>query len=994
MKKPTLGRGARAEARRGGSRIAEGATPLCEGLEQRVMLSTVVWDGGAGSMDWNTPANWDGDVLPTIADDVEIPPLGGDAVLVSGDAEARTLTSETGIVIEEDSTLRVDVSTEMYANLSVIGGTLRGGTVEFFRHASLVFTDNHGTLADVELLNPVDPGWGRVRLEGNTRFPVMRLSLHGAQTLWAPGYTLRDPIMIQGEGKRTIWVAEGGDGDGTIAPGASITLAAGSTANLGIQQSAYATLVNQGLIVAEGAGRLDVGRLRECINEGTLRLNSGTLRLIGMNTFSNPGSLEVHGGTLELSTSMTTDGLGLERWTRTGGTVELTSSLDNHGRTLTLNSVTGSWKFSGSINGGTVEFADGAELVYSHEPSYLRDVDIRGDIRLSAFNGQTTLMGSTRFDTLFLTGAYAIVHLGFDYVLHDTVVADGVDAGIRKIELDSGGATFAAGASILLDAACGGDLEITRRQAAALVNHGEIVAESAASELRITSNLSSFENTGTIRVIAGKLSLYALEWHNSGQIAASDAEVYFDRSMTNTGQIVLDNCQTEFAADATTAGLALPLWTRTGGTFTFSGELDNTDDTLSLDSSTGSWILADASFLGGVISFADGAGFEYTNDGVWFGGVELMAEIVLDDPGDTAFVYYDTRFVAARLQAEGTRLRLGPGYVLQDAVIAEGDAPGTRQVWLAYAGAGDVVFGPDASVTLAAGCAGDLEIRNSRSTTLVNQGRISALAPGRMLSMTGSYPFTNAGTVEVRDGAMSLAPDTLVNIAEGTLTDGVWIVEDGVLATVGGDIAVLDADVTLDGTAAWAQLSAIAANDGTLRLGSEIVAAGSFINRGTLTLVPGGNLVVGADFTQTPAGSLVVSVSGPDTGSGYGTLHVTGVAFLAGSLAVEYHGGFLPIQGTFFDFLVASSTPVGAFEEAILPSAPSGDKSVLLYTDSGVSMLSTDLADVDLNGLVDTRDLLAYLNLWASDNELADLNGDGVIDTRDFLFFLNLFTDG
>ena len=79
MKKPTLGRGARAEARRGGSRIAEGATPLCEGLEQRVMLSTVVWDGGAGSMDWNTPANWDGDVLPTIADDVEIPPLGGDA---------------------------------------------------------------------------------------------------------------------------------------------------------------------------------------------------------------------------------------------------------------------------------------------------------------------------------------------------------------------------------------------------------------------------------------------------------------------------------------------------------------------------------------------------------------------------------------------------------------------------------------------------------------------------------------------------------------------------------------------------------------------------------------------------------------------------------------------------------------------------------------------------------------------------------------------------
>jgi len=52
------------------------------------------------------------------------------------------------------------------------------------------------------------------------------------------------------------------------------------------------------------------------------------------------------------------------------------------------------------------------------------------------------------------------------------------------------------------------------------------------------------------------------------------------------------------------------------------------------------------------------------------------------------------------------------------------------------------------------------------------------------------------------------------------------------------------------------------------------------------------------------------------------------------------------------------------------------------------------LADFNGDGVVDTRDVLAFLNAWAAGDPRADINGDGVIDTRDVLAFLNLWTAG
>ncbi|MFG0241640.1 MAG: GC-type dockerin domain-anchored protein [Phycisphaerales bacterium JB054] len=57
---------------------------------------------------------------------------------------------------------------------------------------------------------------------------------------------------------------------------------------------------------------------------------------------------------------------------------------------------------------------------------------------------------------------------------------------------------------------------------------------------------------------------------------------------------------------------------------------------------------------------------------------------------------------------------------------------------------------------------------------------------------------------------------------------------------------------------------------------------------------------------------------------------------------------------------------------------------------------SADACVADFNGdeLVDTRDVLAFLNAWSMQDPSADINADGSVDTRDVLAFLNLWTAG
>jgi len=120
----------------------------------------------------------------------------------------------------------------------------------------------------------------------------------------------------------------------------------------------------------------------------------------------------------------------------------------------------------------------------------------------------------------------------------------------------------------------------------------------------------------------------------------------------------------------------------------------------------------------------------------------------------------------------------------------------------------------------------------------------------------------------------------------------------------------------------------------------------------------------------------------------------TGAATIDGAFTATFENGYVPTQGTFHDVVTGAGGRSGEFSTVTLPDAPQGDKILLVYDGTRVRMLSTDIADLDLNGIVNTQDFLIYLNWFASGNDLADFNGDGVVNTLDLLVYLNLWADG
>lgn len=64
------------------------------------------------------------------------------------------------------------------------------------------------------------------------------------------------------------------------------------------------------------------------------------------------------------------------------------------------------------------------------------------------------------------------------------------------------------------------------------------------------------------------------------------------------------------------------------------------------------------------------------------------------------------------------------------------------------------------------------------------------------------------------------------------------------------------------------------------------------------------------------------------------------------------------------------------------------------YDDISLVAIGGCFADFDGNGVVDTRDVIAFLNAWNTDDPAADCDDNGDIDTRDVICFLNAWNAG
>ena len=187
---------------------------------------------------------------------------------------------------------------------------------------------------------------------------------------------------------------------GTVKTQANVTLGPGITVHgtSGSLDIISGSLTNQGTIDSDGGGTLAIagnpGTSWTNASGGILQAEGGTLALGG--PWSNAGQIVVNNSTLNLGNfadawsdqgtitatsrtvnlggSFTLVALGI--FPRSGGTVNLTGTLDNTGTTLVLDATTGSWNLAtGTLKGGTLATLDGTALTSTVEPRDARRRD-------------------------------------------------------------------------------------------------------------------------------------------------------------------------------------------------------------------------------------------------------------------------------------------------------------------------------------------------------------------------------------------------------------------------------------------------------------------------------------------------------------------------------------------------------------------------------------------------------------------------------------------
>ena len=165
------------------------------------------------------------------------------------------------------------------------------------------------------------------------------------------------------------------DNKGTITADPNVLSTAAGTITLGgtnwtndgtIQAQNGDNLTLTGTAVASPAAHAwtnHAGHTIAITGGGTLTLESSNAATTADNTaWLNLGTLSSNASTVDLGGFFTFKGLGT--YNRTGGTVNLTGTLNNAASTLLLNTTTGSWNLGGgTVKGGTVEATAGIALV-------------------------------------------------------------------------------------------------------------------------------------------------------------------------------------------------------------------------------------------------------------------------------------------------------------------------------------------------------------------------------------------------------------------------------------------------------------------------------------------------------------------------------------------------------------------------------------------------------------------------------------------------------
>jgi hypothetical protein len=887
-------------------------------LEDRVTPTLNVWTGLAVDGLWSTDNNWSEFHVPTAADDAIINSnvtvthnAGADAVHSLALSTGATLNL-TGGSITDATTLDAPTG-DSHFNLA--GGALVGATVS---NGSTVFatTSSGGTLSGVTLAGTLD-----------------MTTVYGASATVAGGLTLNGGTVLIGSntGNYGLLSFDGGaqtlGGTGAVVFGTHVYdfLRAGPTSGSSLTIGPGVTV--RGHTGAVGYSIYWLGPTDVTFtNQGTIQADTtgGTISL-GGNNWTNTGTVEATGGgSLNLTapangwastTPVTIDGggsltLGGTGWTtpgitltdstlnlggtftradlgtltRTGGTVNITGTLDNN--TLALDATTGPWQLSGgTLAGGTVTTAGTDTLVGTPTGGTLSGVTLAGTFDLGAYYGSNaTVVGGLTLNggTVRIgndSGNYGLLKFdggsqtlgGSGAVVFGTHVYDFLQAG------PSSGSSLTIGPNVVVHGATGSvgySIYWSGATDVSVTLQGTVDADTAGGSISVMNAVNYAAGTlagGTWEATQGNLRL--LTGNGTSTVTSIT---------TDAANVILDGPNSRFFGDiASTDALAGLQTIAADGSLTINGRpvtaTGNFTNAGTLTVGPGGTFGVTHQYASSVIDFSS----QYTT-------TSWSATQALGPPNTPNYGDYSTAWAPLLPNTGAEYLTLGfatPDFA-DGVIVRETNGNG-------FVSRVDAIDTNDVSHTVWTGT--DL----SQPETPVDFFASWPRTAYRVKAVKVYVDSSHSPTWEEIDSVQLVGPLTGFTQAAGETT-----------VSAGGTLTVVP------GAAVDIQ--------GGLLEGTGTVAA-DVTNSGIVGPGPGiGVLTITGGYTQTAGGTLSVEAGGPGQSD---RLDVAGAVGLDGTLVVGLANGYFPPVGSGFTVLTTTggtggSTFAGLAEGGHLDAGP------------------------------------------------------------------------
>jgi hypothetical protein len=164
-------------------------------------------------------------------------------------------------------------------------------------------------------------------------------------------------------------------------------------------------------------------------------------------------------------------------------------------------------------------------------------------------------------------------------------------------------------------------------------------------------------------------------------MSVTNGTLTLNGTWSSSGTLSIDNSTLNLGGAFNLAGLNLPGFTRVGGTVNLTGTVTNTASTLTLNNSTGSWVLNGGTLSGGTLAFADGQNLliGVANNNL-LTGMTVNGDLILSTIASRVKIAGGTTFNTAHLAGTSTSIGFAPSQTLNGTILFEGAPGGTRAV--------------------------------------------------------------------------------------------------------------------------------------------------------------------------------------------------------------------------------------------------------------------------------------------------------------------------